>query len=92
MLLAESNQKLGLQTTYTLIFKGDMYQKVCLNSLIKSLEVNRISIRPIITITNQEITLSSVCVLFVFFVLFYFPLVQFTQWSKTMATGHFSHS
>lgn len=47
----------SLQTRYTLIFKVNMYQKACLESLVKFSEVNRISKGLSITTTNQEITL-----------------------------------
>ena len=59
----------SLQTRCTLIFKVNMYQKVCLESLVKFSEVSRISRGLIITtitiiITTKEITLFQ----FVFFV------------------------
>lgn len=63
--LAESNPKLSLQTRYTLIFKIDMCQKVCFDSLVKSLKVNRIPVGSTMTITNQGITPFTVYVLLV---------------------------
>ena len=74
----------SLQTRCTLIFKVNMYQKVCLESLVKFSEVSRISRGLIITTTNQEITLFQ----FVFLLLFCLTLFYFCSSVHSVVKGN----